>query len=91
MAWSFYAGHLGVGQSTRWRFWWGGNAYQGIQVTQARALPRREGEIGFIFPAELVMSEPSLTLELNGGYSYAVTVTNRGPWDAEYEIVGDSV
>jgi len=92
MAWSFFAGNLGAGQSTRWSFWWDGNAYTGIQVTQARALPVDFGNgVKGIFPAELVVSDPGLKLELNGGYTYTITVTNRGPWGVDYEIVGDSV
>jgi hypothetical protein len=91
MAWTVFAGHLSSGQSTRLRFAWGGNAYQGIQVVQARPRPQSSGGITFIFPAELVVTDPSLKLELNGGFSYAITVTNRGPWGTDFELVGDSV
>jgi hypothetical protein len=91
MAWTVFVGHLGSGQSARWILSWPNSDYRGIQVVQARALPQQSGEFKFIFPAELVVSDPGLKLELNGGYTYTITVTNRGPWGADYELVGDSV
>jgi hypothetical protein len=91
MAWTFFAGNLMSGESARWSFWWDNNDYQGIQVIQARPIPVRSGDVTFIFPAELVVSDPGLKLELNGGYTYTITVTNRGPWSTDYEFVGDNV
>lgn len=92
MAWHFDAGTLSSGESVTWSFWWGSNAYQGIQVVQARAVPEDlGGGIQVIFPALFVVTEPGIKLELNGGYTYSVTVTNKGPWSTRYELVGGAV
>jgi hypothetical protein len=91
MAWRFDAGTLNVGETTTWSFWWDNNAYKGIQVVQARALPEDAGPFRLILPALFEVSSPGIKLELNGGYTYSITVTNKGPWSTRYEIVGDEV
>ena len=91
MAWSFDAGHLVPGASIRWAFWWGGepHQYQGIQVIQAK--PRRASGIVVLDSATLRVSSSELKMELDGGYTYFITVTNlEGNWYF-YDIVGAQV
>lgn len=89
MAWSFDAGTISPGASVRWRFWWNGFAYKGIQVVQARQkLARGDWAVNPLL--ELVVTDPGLKSE-PGGYSYLITVTNRGWAPVEYEMVGDEV
>jgi hypothetical protein len=92
MAWRFFAGSLNPGQSTTWLFWWGNGRHQdkGIQVARARPIPH-DGEIRIITPAEFRVVSQGMKLELDGGYTYSVTVTNLGPWSSPYEIVGTGV
>ena len=92
MAWSFDAGHLEPGTSIRWAFWWGGapHEYKGIQVVQAK--PRRfSNGITIIDSATLRVSSPELKLELDGGYTYFITVTNVNGSFYRYDIVGTQV
>lgn len=92
MAWHFDAGEIACGQTVRWAVWWGDGPhdYKGVQVIQARPLTTTTGGIEFIAPTELVVSEPSVKLELDGGYTYFVSVTNRG-WSTRYELRGNEV
>jgi hypothetical protein len=89
MAWSFFAGTLAPGSSTTWWFWWGDGPHEdkGIQVARARPIPQGV-DIKIITPAEFRVVSQGMKLELDGGYTYSVTVTNLGPWASTYEIVG---
>jgi hypothetical protein len=93
MAWNFFAGTVAPGESVRWAFWWGDrrHEYKGIQVVQAK--PVREGGIIVIDGApDLRVSDQSLKLEEDGGYTYFVTVTNiSGSAWFQYRIVGQRV
>lgn len=92
MAWQFNGGYLEPGASIRWAFWWGREPhdYKGIQVVQAK--PRRYSNgITVVDSATLRVSDPELKLELDGGYTYFVTVTNLdGAWYF-YDVVGTRV
>ena len=91
--WSFFAGSLAPGASLTWWFWWGAGRHEdhGIQVARARPLPRDAGDFEIITPAEFVSTSQGMKIELDGGYTYTVTVTNHGPWECPYEIIGTGV
>lgn len=89
MAWSLNAGSIAAGQSVRWWLSW--PSWPGPELIVARALPTRTSDLEVTAPAELVVTDVSVKLELNGGYTYALSVTNRGPWGVPYELVGNAV
>ena len=102
MAWSFDAGTIGPGETQGWDFWWGSEAYHGIQVVQAKPLadPISGGgsvEGGYRIPAAtLIVRNPGLRLDPGGGgpaggYVYSITVTNTGPEAVTYQVVGVGV
>ncbi|HXJ83149.1 MAG TPA: hypothetical protein VMS64_31255 [Candidatus Methylomirabilis sp.] len=93
MAWSFFAGTLDPGKSATWWFWWGDGRHedQGIQVARARPLPNDAGDFKIITPAHFIVTDQGMKIELDGGYTYSITVTNLGPWACPYEIIGTGV
>ncbi len=94
MAWSFNAGSIRRGATVRWAFWWGEpvHEYRGIQVVQARPVPMTSGGLGIILESELDVAAPGVKMEVLGpGYTYFASVTNVGPFDAQYEIQGQQV
>jgi hypothetical protein len=91
MAWSVPQGSLASGASLTVAVFWPRNAYQGVQVMHAKPVPTRAGDIIITAPATFRVSNMRLSIDLNGGYTYFVDVTNEGPWDSEWVLVGGAV
>jgi hypothetical protein len=91
MAWRVPAGSLAPGATVTVAFLWPNNTYQGVQVVHAKPVPRGAGNISLIAPTTFRVSDARLSLELNGGYTYRITVTNEGPWESDWELVGGNV
>jgi hypothetical protein len=79
-SWSWGLNTLNSGQSQRWWLWW--PEYPGVELIGVQAVTAG---------AEIQITAPGVEINNDGSATYFVTVTNVGPFAAQYHFRGSPI